>query len=41
MQEERIVLKQGNTWEIVDLPFGKKKVRCKCMFIVKYWPNET
>lgn len=41
MQEEMIVLKQGNTWEIVDLPFGKKQVGCKCMFIVKYWANET
>ncbi|RVW38267.1 hypothetical protein CK203_071114 [Vitis vinifera] len=33
MQEEMIVLKQGNTWEIVDLPFGKKQVGLKNAFL--------
>ena len=33
--------KKNNTWEIMDLPIGKKQVGCKWVFIVKYRENET
>jgi hypothetical protein len=32
-------LDNNQTWELVDLPLGKKTVGCKWVFIVKVNPN--
>ena len=34
-------LKKNKSWELVDLPTGKKPVGCKWVYIVKYRANET
>ncbi|KAM1792187.1 hypothetical protein ACFX12_036067 [Malus domestica] len=36
MNEELKSLKKNATWEITDLPGGKKHVGCKWVYIVKY-----
>nr|CAD1835548.1 unnamed protein product [Ananas comosus var. bracteatus] len=36
MDEEMRALKKNNTWELVDLPAGKRTVGCKWVFTVKY-----
>ena len=35
MNEEMEALQKNNTWEICQLPKGKKKVGCKWVFMVK------
>lgn len=39
MNEELISLKNNATWEIMDLPVGKKPVGCKWLYTVKYNAN--
>ena len=34
-------LKKNKSWELVDLPAGKRPVGCKWVYIVKYRANET
>lgn len=34
--KEMKALEKNKTWELVDLPRGKKLVRCNWVFIVKY-----
>ena len=34
-------LKKNKSWELVDLPTGKRPVGCKWVYIVKYRANET
>ena len=41
MNEELKSLKKNATWEITDLPAGKKPVRCKWVYIVKYKVDGT
>ena len=41
MNVEIQALERNNTWEIVDLPKGKKPVGCKWVFTIKYKPDET
>jgi hypothetical protein len=36
MQEEMRALHKNNTWELVELPSGKKAVGCKWVFTVKH-----
>ena len=36
MREEMQALEKNQTWEIVDLPSGKKSVGCKWVFTMKY-----
>ncbi|CAL2240793.1 unnamed protein product [Prunus armeniaca] len=36
MNEEIKSLKKNATWEIVDLPAGKKPVGCRWVYTVKY-----
>ncbi|CAL2259009.1 unnamed protein product [Prunus armeniaca] len=36
MDEEMRALQQNNTWEVVELPKGKKLVGCRWVFTVKY-----
>ncbi|XP_070015759.1 uncharacterized protein [Nicotiana sylvestris] len=36
MQAEIKALQENNTWEIVNLPEGKKPIRCKWIYKVKY-----
>ena len=36
MSVEMQALEKNNTWEIVDLPKGKKSVGCKWVFTFKY-----
>ena len=36
MRIEMEALEKNGTWEIVELPRGKKPIGCKWMFTVKY-----
>ena len=36
MRIETEALEKNGTWEIVELPRGKKPIGCKWMFTVKY-----
>ena len=36
MDEEMRALQKNNTWEVVELPKGKKPVRCRWIFTFKY-----
>ena len=36
MVEEMKALAKNGTWELVDLPFGKKPMGCKWVFTVKH-----
>ena len=36
MKNEMDALKQNKTWDLMELPQGKKLVGCKWVFIVKY-----
>ena len=36
MKEEFISLQKNNTWELVDLPLGRKLVQCKWVFKTKF-----
>ena len=36
MEEEFISLQKSNTWELVDLPLGKKLVQCKWVYKTKF-----
>ena len=36
MKEEFISLQKNNTWELVDLPPGRKLVKCKWVFKTKF-----
>ena len=36
MKEEFILLQKNNTWELVDLPLGRKLVQCKWVFKTKF-----
>ena len=36
MKEEFISLHKNNTWELVDLPPGRKLVQCKWVFNTKF-----
>lgn len=39
MKVEMEALEKNKTWEIVELPKGKKSVGCKWVFMVKYRAN--
>jgi hypothetical protein len=39
MKEELLALQNNKTWELVQLPKGKKVVGCKWVFIVKQTPE--
>ena len=39
--EEMSALKKNNTWELVNLPKGKRKVGCKCAFTTKHRADRT
>jgi hypothetical protein len=41
MNEELRSLKKNATWEITDLPAGKKSVGCKWVYTVKYKADGT
>jgi hypothetical protein len=41
MNEELRSLKKNATWEITDLPIGKKSVGCKWVYTVKYKADGT
>lgn len=41
MNEELKALEKNNTWEITDLPMGKKSVGCKWVYTVKYRSDGT
>ena len=41
MDEEMRALEKNQTWDIVELPKGKKTVGCKWIFNVKYKANGT
>ena len=41
MMEEMSALIKNNTWEVVDLPIGKRKVGCKWMFTTKFRADGT
>ena len=36
MKEEFSSLQKNNTWELVDLPLGRKLVQCKWVFKTKF-----
>ena len=36
MKEEFILLQKNNTWELVDLPLGRKLVKCKWVYKTKF-----
>ena len=36
MKEEFSSLQKNNTWELVDLPLGRKLVKCKWVFKTKF-----
>ena len=36
MKEEFSSLQKSNTWELVDLPLGRKLVQCKCVYTTKF-----
>ena len=39
MEEEFISLQKSNTWELVDLPPGRKLVQCKWVYKTKFYAN--
>jgi hypothetical protein len=39
MKEELLALQKNKTWELVDLPTGKKAVGCKWVFTIKQTPE--
>jgi hypothetical protein len=39
MKEELLALQKNKTWELVDLPAGKKAVGCKWVFTIKQTPE--
>jgi Reverse transcriptase (RNA-dependent DNA polymerase) len=39
MKEELYALKKNDTWDIVNLPKGKKPVGCKWVYKIKYNSN--
>ena len=39
--EEIKALQKNSTWEMVELPMGKKTIRCKWAFSMKYKSDET
>ncbi|KAM1275830.1 hypothetical protein ACFX2H_025419 [Malus domestica] len=39
MDEELRALQKNNTWEVVELPKGKKSIGCRWVFTVKYKAN--
>ena len=39
MIEEMNALNANNTWELVNLPTGKKPIGCKWVFAIKINPN--
>ncbi|KAL0332894.1 UNVERIFIED_CONTAM: Retrovirus-related Pol polyprotein from transposon RE1 [Sesamum calycinum] len=41
MKEELAVLDKNNTWEVVDLPKGKRAIGSKCIFKLKLKPDGT
>ena len=41
MNEEMKSLQKNNTWELVDLPLGKKPVGCRWVYTVKYKADGT
>ena len=41
MDEEMRTLLQNDTWEIVNLPRGKKSVGCRWVFTLKYKADGT
>jgi hypothetical protein len=38
MQEELQALKKNDTWELVNLPAGKRVIRCKWVYTVNQTP---
>ena len=36
MKEEFSSIQKNNTWELVDLPLGRKLVKCKWVFKTKF-----
>ena len=41
MNEEMKALQKNSTWEVVDLPEGKKPVGCRWVFNIKYKADRT
>lgn len=41
MEVEMDALKKNATWELVDLPKGKKTMGCKCMYTVNHKADES
>lgn len=41
MQEEFLAIQKNKTWDLVDLPEGKKAIGLKCMFKTKYNEDES
>lgn len=41
MLEEIHALDENHTWDLVDLPKGKKAVGCKCIFAFKVNPDSS
>ena len=41
MEAEMDALQKNETWELVDLPSGKKPMGCKWMFAVKFKGNSS
>nr|CAN64787.1 hypothetical protein VITISV_014072 [Vitis vinifera] len=41
MNEELQAFKKNKTWEVVDLPQGKKTVGCRWIYIIKYKVDRT
>lgn len=41
MNEEMKLLQKNSTWEVVELPEGKKAVGYRCVFTVKYKADGT
>ncbi|CAL8115437.1 unnamed protein product [Prunus armeniaca] len=41
MDEEMLALQKNNTWEVMQLPVGKKTVGCRWVFTVKYKVDGT
>lgn len=39
MEEKMRALERNKTWELVDLPTGKKLVGCRWVFTIKYKSN--